>query len=951
MSALCPECGKPVTSDGLEGLCPECMLKVGLGTEPGPGGQQQGRPGHGVDKALTPPVSEVARLLPQLEVVECLGRGGMGVVYKARQPKLDRWVALKILAREREESPGFADRFAGEARALARLNHSHIVAVYDFGQIDQFYYLVMEFVDGLSLRQLLQARRLTPAEALAIVPPVCEALQYAHQQGIVHRDIKPENILLDKQGRVKVADFGIAKIVGADQKGKGLTGDSQVLGTPHYMAPEQVERPATVDHRADIYSLGVVLYEMLTGELPLGRFPPPSQKPQVDARLDQVVLRALEKAPERRYQQASEVQTDVETITRSPPSPPPPLAPVPPSETAPTVGGPPGVRPSPGAGTSGARGAVAHSSAPAPSVAAAPEDGRTPGAVSGRALALAATAIVLALGSSALLLRSHRVRDRAQPASPASVSARPLPPGAIDLLQRYPTSLTVGDSDPDRARAVEFAQADLFSVSRFQFPVGDQLRLELGPADLGVGHCPDGALWALLIARKGGTLVSPASTGKEPVARVWLRFHPKEINRLFPPETVSVGGSTNLVYEMRIVAKLKTSASYHSFGYCLIPDRKSATVDIDTTGGPRRFFVVDFEAGTVAYVPNFEALRLRPPPAVAPMLVASAFEGLCNRVEQSYPIATLRPEVDWAGLYAGYRPRALAATSTYELAGICAEMLSQLHNPQVRLQVAGAEVPVFSRQAAPNGSRSAYGPLLGKPSGRGLVEWTVTGDSIGFLAVHGWLDSAAEDCNLALERMRQTRGLVLDVRWNTGGNEGLAREASGQFLSVPFLYALGRVRIARYPSYLSSELQRTASPRGPWRYDRPVLLLIGPRCMDASESFIAMMMGAPNVTTMGAATRGAPYGASVTIELPLEMTAILPSEIEYLPGGACINGRGIQPQIEFKPAPGAFGGGRDDLLAAALERLRKLPLPESPIGGPAPPAEQAGQPAAESTNK
>jgi serine/threonine protein kinase len=162
---------------------------------------------------------------------------------------------------------------------------------------------------------------MAPEEALAIVPHICEALQYAHDQGIVHRDIKPENILIDKQGRVKIADFGIAKMLGPEREGQELTAGGQVVGTPHYMAPEQVEHPRTVDHRADIYSLGVVFYEMLTGELPLGRFPAPSSRGRgmsIDVRLDEVVLKALEKEPERRYQQASNVKTDVETIAAQP---------------------------------------------------------------------------------------------------------------------------------------------------------------------------------------------------------------------------------------------------------------------------------------------------------------------------------------------------------------------------------------------------------------------------------------------------------------------------------------------------------------------------------------------------------------------------------------------------------------------------------------------------------
>src|SRR5262249_16953843 len=158
------------------------------------------------------------------------------------------------------------------------------------------------------LRQAMRAGNLRPAEALKIVPQICDALQFAHDEGIVHRDVKPENILLDKKGRVKIADFGLAKLLGKNAVDISLTGTHQIMGTLHYMAPEQIEGARDVDHRADIYSLGVTFYEMLTGELPIGRFAPPSKKVEIDVRLDEVVLRSLEKAPEQRYQHASDIK-------------------------------------------------------------------------------------------------------------------------------------------------------------------------------------------------------------------------------------------------------------------------------------------------------------------------------------------------------------------------------------------------------------------------------------------------------------------------------------------------------------------------------------------------------------------------------------------------------------------------------------------------------------------
>jgi tRNA A-37 threonylcarbamoyl transferase component Bud32 len=257
--------------------------------------------------AAPPTPEEIADKFPQFEVVECLGRGGMGVVYKARQKSLDRWVAIKVLAPERVHEERFAEHFEREAKTLAKMSHPNIVTVFDHGQTDGLFYIVMEFVDGLNLRDLLREAKMEPEQALAIIPPICDALEYAHDKGVVHRDIKPENILLDREGRVKIADFGIASLV-------GVSGEK--TGTPPYMAPEQEN--GIVDRRADIYALGAVLYEMLTGERPNKEIVAPSKKVQIDVRLDEIVLRALEKTPELRYQTAGEFRTVVETVAAPP---------------------------------------------------------------------------------------------------------------------------------------------------------------------------------------------------------------------------------------------------------------------------------------------------------------------------------------------------------------------------------------------------------------------------------------------------------------------------------------------------------------------------------------------------------------------------------------------------------------------------------------------------------
>lgn len=265
-----------------------------------------------------PTVEEAARLFPNYQVVDVLGRGGMGAVYKAVQTALDRVVAIKLLPLEISIDRDFADRFVREARTMAKLNHPNIVSVYDFGTTTEGHlYFVMEFVEGTTLHHLIKSTGLKPNQALELIVHICEALQYAHTEGVVHRDIKPANVLVDTKGRVKVADFGLARVDAptAEQWGQTMTG--MVLGTPDYMAPEQ-KSGSRVDHRADIYSLGVMLYEMLCGQVPQGVFDPPSQRVSVDERVDQVVIRAMQQEPDRRYPNTAEMKTEVETIRSTP---------------------------------------------------------------------------------------------------------------------------------------------------------------------------------------------------------------------------------------------------------------------------------------------------------------------------------------------------------------------------------------------------------------------------------------------------------------------------------------------------------------------------------------------------------------------------------------------------------------------------------------------------------
>ena len=266
----------------------------------------------GAGRWKPPSDEEVARLFPQFEMRGMIGRGGMGAVYRARQVALDREVAVKLLPLEVSVDQAFADRFVREARAMAKLNHPNIIAVYGFGTTGEGHlFFFMEYVEGANVAQIIRGPGLEPAQAVAITAQVCTALAYAHGKGVIHRDIKPANVMVDTEGHAKVADFGLARVEGADPSQYGQTVTGTIMGTAEYMAPEQ-KRGMGVDHRADIYSVGAMFYEMLCKEPPQGAMEPPSQRVGCDVRFDQIVHQAMQRLPENRYQSAMEMQQDLE---------------------------------------------------------------------------------------------------------------------------------------------------------------------------------------------------------------------------------------------------------------------------------------------------------------------------------------------------------------------------------------------------------------------------------------------------------------------------------------------------------------------------------------------------------------------------------------------------------------------------------------------------------------
>jgi len=262
---------------------------------------------------------ELDPLLPAFEVSGILGRGGMGAVYEGIQTSLKRRVAIKLLPPEVDTDGSFAERFQREAISMAALAHPNIVNIHDFGQTTGgHFFFAMEYVDGADLSKLIKTGELDSKQVGSIITQICDALGYAHEKGYVHRDIKPANIFVTQDGRVKVGDFGLAKLVSGDDaddlsEQMGLTQTGYAMGTPNYVAPETLKSGVEVDHRVDIYALGVMLYEMFTGSVPRGAFAPASQKnAQVDTKFDAVVTRAMQEEPADRYQSTQELKSDLQ---------------------------------------------------------------------------------------------------------------------------------------------------------------------------------------------------------------------------------------------------------------------------------------------------------------------------------------------------------------------------------------------------------------------------------------------------------------------------------------------------------------------------------------------------------------------------------------------------------------------------------------------------------------
>lgn len=303
----CTSCSSPLPADA--SFCPRCAAPVESGSKPDQGDPLRSR----LERSIG----------AKYDIIRLLGRGGGGAVYLAREQAIERLVAIKVLPPESAEAPDVAERFKREAKTAAKLSHPNIVPLYTFGEADGLLYFVMGYVPGESLGdRLRRVDRLPEESARRVLSDIAGALDYAHRQGVVHRDLKPDNVLIDDDtGRAMLTDFGIARTVAS---GHTLTEVGSVVGTPHYMSPEQAAGERSLDGRSDIFPLGVIGYSMLTGRLPfegdsirevairlITADPEALDQPDVSGDHARAVMKSLSKAPEQRWQTGGELRAAI----------------------------------------------------------------------------------------------------------------------------------------------------------------------------------------------------------------------------------------------------------------------------------------------------------------------------------------------------------------------------------------------------------------------------------------------------------------------------------------------------------------------------------------------------------------------------------------------------------------------------------------------------------------
>ncbi len=513
----------------------------------------------------------------------------------------------------------------------------------------------------------------------------------------------------------------------------------------------------------------------------------------------------------------------------------------------------------------------------------------------------------------------------------------------IDLTEIYEPGPQC-DSPDQKTYDWSFQKKDIYRIDGFNFSKDQELLVSTGPAYVGIGHCEPGAVMAVVIPDEPGKAHGDQLDAEKTVEHIWLRFNPKEVTTLFPSDQVTSLGQgnrtdidlQNLHTSMKRIALFKITSSWQGAGRPFITKLGNYTVDFRTTDDTRYFFAVDLPKNKIF---PYKEIGNRTLPESKPLTSRESveqFNSLWQTFQDHYPGFLIRPEIDWQQVKTEYEPKFAMVSDSGTFAMLAAEMLSLLKDRHIWINQASFHVPVYTPDIKRHENSKAMKKLFGDnlEFTKNHAIWSVSDDRVGYLRVVGWQkEGIVEDIDLALENMRNTRGLVVDVRLNGGGSEPLALDVAGRFLSKAATYSYSKKKTGTGPSDFSDFIPRKISPRGPWQYDRPVIVLIDQPCLSSNESFICMMKQEPTVTTMGYRTGGS-SGNPRRETLPCGVTFSIPTWVDYLPDKTPLELKGITPDHLCAYSVEAFQGESDPVLELALDQLAKKPLPPEPIQGP-----------------
>ncbi len=469
---------------------------------------------------------------------------------------------------------------------------------------------------------------------------------------------------------------------------------------------------------------------------------------------------------------------------------------------------------------------------------------------------------------------------------------------------------------------------DVWKLKEFEYVLPNKLELKLGPSTVVVGK-HDGettgrsAVWAAVFPEEPAAIVSSEPGHGEHVSAIYLRFHPQQIGALFPARTVHGQGDPIWLLRGRRQAGHKMQASWQWDNLPMVPTRESLIFDIDTVEGPRRFYSIDRAKPSIQYVGAFAERQTPQPSSVALRKgeAKAALQKVWSTFDKEYAMFAIKPDVDWKKLKKRYEPLAAKVDNPMELAELLGALLAHLQDLHVFVRQQNHWVPTYNRFRVTNGNwQVTKSKLSNLQEGKGLAYGKIQ-DRIGYLVVWNLTQEGLSDAfDEALEALRATEGLILDLRFNGGGNEVLGQRIAGRFIDQKAVYSFSQYRKGPKHDDLSEKLPRSVEPRGPWRFEAPVVVLQGQKTMSSAESLVLMLAQAPNVTTLGDHTAGS-SGNPRSLELTHGIVVNVPRWVDLDHEGQPIDGVGVAPQVSVAyEGPGDFRNA-DPVIEAAIQRL------------------------------